>query len=80
MPLYKCFDGCGKPRIKARTAVVGLKGHKELGPPRGKAVPEPPGMMERKILVSASVDDEDGEIDGRGKPHRADRIQPEAIE
>ena len=53
--------------------------HEELGSATRKAVPEPPGVVKRKILILVPVDDQDRDIQISCQPGRAHTIHFESV-
>ena len=53
--------------------------HEELGSATRKAVPDPPGVVKRKILIFVPVDDKDRDVEIRCQPDRAHTIHFESV-
>ena len=53
--------------------------HEKLGSATREAVPDPPGVVKRKILIFVPVDDKDRDIEIRCQPDRAHTIHFESV-
>jgi hypothetical protein len=75
----KGSNGDGVFRGEAGTAVICPFGHKEFCSCWWKAVSQPPGIIEREILILLPVNNQNWYIDFGSKADRINPVHPELV-